>query len=163
MATPIPMQQFDPFVHAWWVMELLRLMSSHLPAHAHRWVTSSEGCACAMCVSISQVSDLRVIILHSRKRAGTPTWCPLDEGLRWHLSVSGHPSVAPSISLADSREPGASLTPSRHRPYATLQHSLRDFQHARTRTSDAESHSPWTLPGRSKLESWLSQCIAMTT
>lgn len=73
-----------------------------------------------MCVSITRVSDLCVIILHSHKRAGTLTWCLLDEGLSWHLSVSGHPSVAPSISLADSREPRASLIPSRHQLYATL-------------------------------------------
>ena len=105
--TPISKQQLDPLVYAWWVTELLR--PSHLPAYAPHWVTSSEGCACAMCVSISRVSDLCVIIPHSRKRAGTPTWCPLDEGLGWHLSVSGQPSVAPSISRVDSREPGASL------------------------------------------------------
>lgn len=49
-----------------------------------------------------------------------PTWCLLDEGLCWHLSVSGQPSVAPSISLADSSGPGASLTPSLHQLYATL-------------------------------------------
>lgn len=131
MVTPISKQQLDPLVYAWWVRELLRL--SHLAAYAPHWVTGSEGCACAMCVSISRVSDLCVIILHSRKRAGKPTWCPLDEGLAWHLSVSGRPSVAPSISLADSREPGASLTPSRQRLYATVPALAQGFSTAHAR------------------------------
>lgn len=93
---------------------------SHLAAQAPHWVTGPQGCACAMCVSISRVSDHCVIILPRRKRAGMPAWCPLDEGRSWHLSVSGQPRMAPSISLADSRGPKASLTPLLHRLYAAL-------------------------------------------
>lgn len=130
MVTPILKQQLDAIVYAWWVRILLRL--SHLTSYAPHRVTSPEGCACTMCVSISQVSDLCVIILCSRKRAGMPTWCPLDKGHSWHLSVSGRPSVAPSISLADSRGPGASLTPSLHRLYATLPALAESHLAART-------------------------------
>lgn len=57
---------------------------------------------------------ISVIILCCHKWAGTANWSLLDESLRWHLSVSGQPSVAPSISLSDSPGPGASLTSSLH-------------------------------------------------
>lgn len=78
-----------------------------------------------------------------------PTRCLLDEGLGWHLSVSGRPSVAPSISLADSPGPGASLTPSLHQLYATLPAlawGLSAVQAHECKLSHilAESHSPWT-------------------
>ena len=42
-------------------------------------------------LSLSAVSELL-----------TTTWYPLDKGLSWHMSVSGRPSVAPSIKLVDS-------------------------------------------------------------
>lgn len=119
-----------------------------------------------MCVSISRVSDLCVIILRSRKRAGMPTWCPLDEGCSWHLSVSGRPSVAPSISLADSRGPEASLTPLLHRLYATLPAPAEGHSAARTSTwMQTHTHTSVpraTLQERSDLEGNVSPRQTMT-
>lgn len=76
VASPISKQQLDPLVYAWQVRVVSR--ASHRVACAPRWVTGSGGCACAMCVSISRVSDLCVIILCRSKQAGNaylvPTW-----------------------------------------------------------------------------------------
>lgn len=72
-------------------------------------------------------------------KLATPTWCPLDKGLGWHLSVSEQPSVAPSISLADSRGPGASLTPSLYRFYTTL--PARAFQQHMAERMNANTHT----------------------
>lgn len=121
-----------------------------------------EGCCAGrVCLSISRVSDLRRIILYSRWRVGTPTRRPLEVSLRWHLSVSGQPSVAPSISLADSRELGASLysftssaghCPAGTRPgpfSRTLPNTLMEHTHTHTGKHFTESHSPWT-----RLEKW---------
>lgn len=69
MEIPISQQQLDPLVYAYQGQGTLRL--AHLAAYAPHWVTSSEGCAFAMCVSISRVNDLCVIIPHRRKQAGT--------------------------------------------------------------------------------------------
>lgn len=86
----------------------------------------------------------------------TPTWCPFDEGLGWHLSVSGRPSVAPSISLADSRGPGASLTPSLQRTYATLPKLARGLSAAHFRAHDLQHTHPCCEPFTlvSARESW---------
>ncbi len=76
-----------------------------------------------------------------------PTWCSLDEGLAWHLSVSGRPSVAPSISLADSPGPRASLTPSLHQLYTTLPALARGLSvaHARPHECKHTHSSPETF------------------
>lgn len=139
-------------------MELLR---SHLAACAPHWVTSVEGCCAGrVCLSISRVSDLRRIILYSRWRVGTPTRRPLEVSLRWHLSVSGQPSVAPSISLADSRELGASLysftssaghCPAGTRPgpfSRTLPNTLMEHTHTHRQTLYWE---PFTLDSARKV------------
>lgn len=168
MVTRVSKQQLDPLVYAWWVRVLLR--PSHLTSYAPHRVTVSKGCASSMCVyaCVSALIEWAISVSSSFRAVSElalPTWCPLDEVLRWHLSVSGPPSVAPSISLADSRGPGASLTPSLHRLHATmpaLTHSspftVHEQMHANTHTHihihPYGSHSPWTLPESSDLE-WL--------
>lgn len=97
------------------------------------------------------------------------TRCSLDEGLGWHLSVSGQPTVAPSISLADSPGPGASLTPSLHQLYATLPALAQGLSAAHTQAHECKhahpSQEPFTLtlPESGDLELCLGQGITLTT
>lgn len=155
MATPISKQQLDPsglclMSHGTFKISS-RCLRSALSDKRGRLLRRPR-----VPVSISRVSDLRRIILYSRWRVGTPTRRPLEVSLRWHLSVSGQPSVAPSISLADSRELGASLysftssaghCPAGTRPgpfSRTLPNTLMEHTHTHTGKHFTESHSPWT-------------------
>lgn len=125
-------------------------------------MTASGGAARGTaCVSISRLSDP---LCHHHPpppppeaRLAQPAWCLLDKGLCWHLSVSGQPSVAPSISLADRRGPrGITQSRSPHRLYATL-----PAARMRARTAAAQ---PFTFAGKLRgLELRPGQGITLTT
>lgn len=92
--------QPDPVVSAWWVEQITAERGAQKGAHVP-CVSALADWEISVSSSFSAVSQQTL-----------PTCDLLDVGLCWHLSFSRQSSVVPSISMADSPRPWASLTPS---------------------------------------------------